>query len=130
MNYLALARKAGLIELGEENTAPPSARQGRLVLLAGCSDYARRRAEGFLRGDIPSSVPFTKEEISRRRAGRAVYGGLYGQRLELSFAGHSLRRARLRGTVEVGEGQARLEQRRREAKAPWRSQVRKKEEEV
>lgn len=68
LNYLGIARKAGRIELGEENTGI-AARGGkaRLVILASdASDNARRRAEGFVaRTHIPLlTVPFTKAEIS------------------------------------------------------------------
>lgn len=68
LNYLAIARKAGCIEIGEENTGI-AVRSGkaRLVLLASdASDNARRRAEGYVsRTNTPlMTAPFSKEEIS------------------------------------------------------------------
>ena len=68
LNYLGLARKAGLLELGEENTGTAvRAGKARLVMLAvDASDNARRRAAGFVHGTKTAmiTVPFTKEEIS------------------------------------------------------------------
>ena len=68
LKYLGLAKKAGMLEIGEENTGA-AIRWGkaRFVLLASdASDNARRRLSGFLyEKDIPMlRVPFTKEEIS------------------------------------------------------------------
>ncbi|MGI6028832.1 MAG: L7Ae/L30e/S12e/Gadd45 family ribosomal protein [Candidatus Heteroscillospira sp.] len=68
LSYLGLARKAGLLEIGEENTGA-ALRWGKakLVLLASdASENARHRAEGFLQGKNTPCVtlPFTKDEIS------------------------------------------------------------------
>ena len=65
LNYLGLAKKAGMLEIGEENTGA-AIRWGkaRFVLLASdASDNAKRRLNGFLyEKDIPMlRVPFTKE---------------------------------------------------------------------
>lgn len=68
LNYLGIAKKAGWIEVGEENTGiAVRGGKARLVLLAAdASDNARRRAEGFVaRTNTPLlTVPFTKTEIS------------------------------------------------------------------
>ncbi|MGN1001573.1 MAG: L7Ae/L30e/S12e/Gadd45 family ribosomal protein [Oscillospiraceae bacterium] len=68
LNYLGIARKAGCIEIGEENTGiAVRAGKARLALLASdASDNARRRAEGFVnRTNTPLlTVPFSKTEIS------------------------------------------------------------------
>ena len=68
LRYLGIARKAGLLELGEENTGT-AVRCGKakaVFLAADASDNARRRAEGFGYGRniIMLTLPFTKEEIS------------------------------------------------------------------
>ena len=68
LNYLGLARKAGLLETGEENTGI-AVRSGkaRLVILAqDASGNARRRAEGYVSmTKVPLvTVPFTKLDIS------------------------------------------------------------------
>ena len=67
-NYLGIARKAGLLEIGEEN-AGLCIRHGKaklLVLAADASDNARRRAEGYVYG---TNVPLvtavqTKQALS------------------------------------------------------------------
>ncbi|MGI6013896.1 MAG: L7Ae/L30e/S12e/Gadd45 family ribosomal protein [Oscillospiraceae bacterium] len=67
-NYLAIAMKAGTLEIGEEN-AGAAVRHGKakvLLLASDASGNARRRAEGFVYGVNVSIVklPFTKEEIA------------------------------------------------------------------
>jgi ribosomal protein L7Ae-like RNA K-turn-binding protein len=66
--YLSLARKAGVLVTGEQNTGV-EIRNGRgrlLALAADASDNARRRAEGYIQNHpIPMVVlPLTKEEIA------------------------------------------------------------------
>ena len=67
LNYLALARKAGLAELGEEPTgAAARAQKARLILVASdASDHTWRRAKSFVAGteQICLRVPFTKDEM-------------------------------------------------------------------
>lgn len=68
LSYLGLAKKAGMLEIGEEYTcATIRAGKAKLVFLAlDASDNARRRAEGALHGrNAPLIVaPFSKAEIS------------------------------------------------------------------
>ena len=67
LNYLALARKAGLIELGEEPVgAAARAEKAHLILVASdASDHTWRRARSFVSGTSQQCirVPYTKEEI-------------------------------------------------------------------
>lgn len=68
LRYFGIARKAGYLELGEENTGV-AVRNGKarvVFLAADASDNAKRRADGFLYGrNIPLlRLPHTKEEIS------------------------------------------------------------------
>ena len=67
LNYLALARKAGLAELGEEPVgAITRALKGHLVLVAkDASDHTWRRAKSFVAGTDQQCVrlPYTKEEV-------------------------------------------------------------------
>ena len=67
LNYLALAKKGRLIELGEEPVgAITRAGKGYLVIVAGdASDHTWRRAKSFVAGTDQQclSVPFTKEEL-------------------------------------------------------------------
>ena len=67
MNYLALGRKAGLIELGEEPVgAAARAQKARLVLVArDAGDHTWRRAKSFVAGtnQLCLKVPYTKDEL-------------------------------------------------------------------
>ena len=67
LNYLALARKAGLAELGEEPVgAITRALKGHLVLVAqDASDHTWRRAKSFVAGTNQQCVriPYTKDDM-------------------------------------------------------------------
>jgi len=67
LNYLALARKAGRIELGEEPVgAAARAQHARLVIVAkDASDHTWRRAKSFVAGTSQQcvKVPYTKDEM-------------------------------------------------------------------
>ena len=67
LNYLALAKKGRLIELGEEPVgAITRAVKGRLVIVAAdASDHTWRRAKSFVAGTDQQvlRVPFSKEEL-------------------------------------------------------------------
>ena len=67
LNYIALARKGGMIELGEEPVdAITRAGKGYLVVVASDgSDHTWRRAKSFVAGTEQQCIrlPFTKEEF-------------------------------------------------------------------
>ena len=67
LNYMALARKAGRIELGEEPVgAAARAQHARLVVVASdASDHTWRRAKSFVAGTGQEclKVPFAKDEM-------------------------------------------------------------------
>ena len=67
LNYLALARKGGLAELGEEPVgAITRTGKGYLVLVAAdASDHTWRRAKSFVAGTEQQCirVPFSKEDF-------------------------------------------------------------------
>ncbi len=67
MNYLALARKAGLAELGEE-PAGAAARKGKaylIVVASDASDHTWRRAKSYVAGTEQQCVRLeaTKDEM-------------------------------------------------------------------
>ena len=67
LNYLSLARKAGLAELGEEPVGD-AARAGKAYLIAVASDASEhtwRRAKAYAAGTEQQCMrlPFTKEEM-------------------------------------------------------------------
>ena len=67
LNYLALGKKARLIELGEEPVgASARANHARLVVVASdASDHTWRRAKSFVAGTDQQCIraPFTKDEM-------------------------------------------------------------------
>ena len=69
LNYMALARKAGRIELGEEPVgAAARADHARLVIVASdASDHTWRRAKSFVSGTEQQciTVPFTKDQMGQ-----------------------------------------------------------------
>ena len=69
LNYMALARKAGRIELGEEPVgAAARAQHARLVITAkDATDHTWRRACSFVAGteQIAVRVPFTKDQLGQ-----------------------------------------------------------------
>ena len=69
LNYMALARKAGRIELGEEPVgAVARADHARLVIVASdASDHTWRRAKSFVAGTQQQciKVPFDKDQLGQ-----------------------------------------------------------------
>ena len=69
LNYMALARKAGRIELGEEPVgAAARAQHARLILVASdASDHTWRRAKSFVAGTQQQciKVPFDKDQMGQ-----------------------------------------------------------------
>lgn len=67
LNYLAIARKGGLVELGEEPVgAAARANRARLVIVASdASDHTWRRSLSFVAGTKQQClrVPFTKDAL-------------------------------------------------------------------
>ena len=69
LNYMALARKAGRIELGEEPVGSAArAQKARLVVVAeDASDHTWRRAKSFVAGTGQQciKVPFSKDMLGQ-----------------------------------------------------------------
>lgn len=69
LNYLSLARKAGLAELGEEPVGDASrAGKAYVIAVAGdASEHTWRRAKAYVAGTEQQCVrlPFSKEELGR-----------------------------------------------------------------
>ena len=67
LNFLALARKAGRVELGEEPAgAAARAQKARLIIVASdATDHTWRRAKSFVANteQICLQVPYTKDEM-------------------------------------------------------------------
>ena len=127
LNYLSLARKAGLAELGEEPVGDITrAGKGYAVVVASdASDHTWRRAKSYCAGTEQQCIrlPYTKEEL-----GQAV------GRTSLAIAAvtdASMALAMLQSLPEPGKYQAsiavleqksqKLRKRRQEAKAHQRN---------
>ena len=69
LNYVALARKAGRVELGEEPVgAAARAHHARLVIVAeDASDHTWRRAKSFVAGTDQQCIriPFSKDALGQ-----------------------------------------------------------------
>ena len=67
LNYLAIAKKGRLIELGEEPVgAAARAKKARLIMVASdAGDHSWRRAKSFAAGteQLCMKVPFTKDQL-------------------------------------------------------------------
>ena len=70
LNYLALARKAGRVELGEEPVgAAASGENAYLVIVAAdAGDHTWRRAKSFVfgTGQLAIRVPYTKDDLGAK----------------------------------------------------------------
>ena len=90
LNYLALARKAGRIELGEEPVgACARARKARLVVVASdATDHTWRRAKSFVDGteQVCIRVPYSKDEVGQAVGRTALaLGAITDPALALAF---------------------------------------------
>ena len=69
LNYMALARKAGRIELGEEpvGAAARAVKACLVAVVADAGDHTWRRAKSFVAGtsQIAVKLPFTKDEMGQ-----------------------------------------------------------------
>jgi ribosomal protein L7Ae-like RNA K-turn-binding protein len=69
LNYLALARKAGRVELGEEPAgAAARAQKARLIVVAkDATEHTLRRAKSFVSGSeqLCLQVPYSKDELGQ-----------------------------------------------------------------
>ena len=132
MNYLALARKAGLIELGEEPVGVAArAHHARLVVVAqDASDHTWRRAKSFVAGtqQMCIRVGFTKDELGQAvgRSSLAI-GALTDPAMALAFVKALEQPEKYREALESLELLTqRLQKRQAEKKAHQRNKQRGK----
>ena len=126
LNYLSLARKAGLLELGEEPVgAAARAQHARLVVVASdASDHSWRRAQSFVAGTAQLCVraPFSKEQlgmvIGRTSLAMAAFTD---PALALAFLKALDDPRNAEAIAELEARTKRIQQRRREAKAHARN---------
>ena len=123
LNYLALARKAGRLELGEEPVgAAARAQKARLVVVAeDASDHTWRRAQSFVAGteQICLRVPFSKDAFGQAVGRTALsLAAFTDPALALAFVKALPQPERYSQALESLERRtARIQQRQKEAKA-------------
>ena len=126
LNYLALARKAGRIELGEEPVGGAArAQKARLVMVASdASDHTWRRAKSFVAGTNQACVrlPFTKDEMGEV-VGRTslALAAFTDPALALAFV-KALEKPDAAMVEKLEALSQRIQQRQKEAKAHKRNQ--------
>ena len=127
LNYMGLARKAGLIELGEEPVgAAARAQHARLVVVASdASDHTWRRAQSFVAGtqQLCIRVEFTKDQLGMAigRTSLAI-AAFTDPALALAFVKALGQPEKWKSVLESLDNRARrVQQRRTEQKAHLRN---------
>ncbi len=123
LNYLALARKGGRIELGEEPVgAAARAKKARLIVVASdATDHTWRRARSFVAGSdqICLRVPFSKDQLGQA-IGRTelALAAFTDPALALAFIKALSQPDRYKAELEsLDRRTKRIQQRQQEAKA-------------
>ena len=129
LNYMGLARKAGLIELGEEPVgAAARAQKARLLVVAqDASDHTWRRAQSFVSGSeqICLKVPYTKDQLGQA-IGRTelALAAFTDPALALAFVKALDQPERYKAELEsLDKRTKRIRQRQQEAKAHARNKA-------
>ena len=123
LNYLALARKAGRVELGEEPAgAAARAQKARLVVVASdATDHTWRRAQSFVAGteQICLRVPYSKDDLGQAVGRNALaLAAFTDPALALAFVKALGEPNRYKAELEsLDKRTKRIQQRQKEAKA-------------
>ena len=127
LNYLSLARKGGLAELGEEPVGD-AARAGKayaIVVASDASDHTWRRAKSFAAGTQQQCVrlPFTKEELGQATGRESLaIAAITDAPLALAMLQSLPEPEKYKASVAIlSEKTRKLKQRRQEAKAHLRN---------
>ena len=127
LNYLSIARKAGLVELGEEPVGDITrSGKGYLVAVAAdASDHTWRRAKSFVAGTAQQCIrlPYSKEEMGMAvgRTSLAI-AAVTDPALALSLVESMGEPEKYKAVTEVlADKVRRLRQRQSEAKAHQRN---------
>lgn len=127
LNYLALARKGGRAELGEEPVGDITrALKGHLVLVAAdASDHTWRRAKSYVAGtdQVCIRVKFTKEELGLAVGRQSLaIAAITDPALALALVNALEEPEKHKAAAEVLAGKAeRMKKRQAEAKAHQRN---------
>ena len=129
LNYMALARKAGRIELGEEPVgAVARADHARLVIVASdASDHTWRRAKSFVAGTQQQciKVPFTKDQMGQAIGRTALaIAAFTDSALALAFVKALGQPEKMAAVLQnLDDRTRRIHQRQQEAKAHQRNKA-------
>ena len=127
LNYMALARKGGRMELGEEPVgAAARALRACLVVVAGdASDHTWRRAKSFVAGTNQQCIrlPFSKDELGMAIGRTALaIGAFTDPALALAFVkALPPQESYVEAQAALEERTKRVRQRQKEAKAHLRN---------
>jgi len=127
LNYLSLAKKARLIELGEEPVgAAARAQHARLVIVASdAGDHTWRRAQSFVAGtqQLLVQAPFTKDELGQATGRTSLaLAAITDPALALAFVKALDQPEKYRAALEsLQKRTQRVQQRQAEAKAHRRN---------
>lgn len=123
LHYLALARKAGMIELGEEpvGAITRSVRAALVIVASDASDHTWRRAQSFVANTKQPCLrlPYTKDELGMAvgRTSLAI-AALTDSALALAFVNAMAQPEKHRAVIQTLESRTqRVQQRRKEEKA-------------
>lgn len=123
LNYLALARKAGRVELGEEPAgAAARAQKARLIIVANdATDHTWRRAQSFVAGteQLCLKVPYSKDQLGQAIGRSALaLAAFTDPALALAFVKALGQPERYKAELEsLDRRTKRIQQRQKEAKA-------------
>lgn len=127
LNYLSLARKAGLAELGEEPVGD-AARAGKAYLIAVASDASEhtwRRAKAYAAGTEQQCVrlPFSKDELGQSLGRQSLaIAAVTDAPLALALLQSLPEPGKYQSAIQaLTEKSRKLKQRRQEAKAHQRN---------
>ena len=129
LNYLALARKAGRAELGEEPVgAAARGQKARLIIVASdATDHTWRRAQSFVTGtqQICLKVPFSKDQLGQAVGRTALaLAAFTDPALALGFVKALDQPDRYKAELaELEKRSTRIHQRQQEAKAHQRNKA-------
>ncbi len=123
LNFLALARKAGRVELGEEPAgAAARAQKARLIIVANdATDHTWRRAQSFVAGteQLCLKVPYSKDQLGQAIGRTALaLAAFTDPALALAFVKALGQPERYKTELEsLDKRTKRIRQRQKEAKA-------------
>ncbi len=123
LNYISLARKAGMIQLGEEPAGAAARALKAVLVVVACDagDHTWRRAKSFVAGtkQLCLSVPYTKDALGQAAGRQALaIAAFTDPALALAFVKALPQQEKYSAELEALDHRTqRIRQRRKEAQA-------------